>query len=204
MSEHQALRLKLSKISHFHLINSSARRCLYLSLYSSWKYIFRGTKTSIPMIPIGFYRYLPSFRMGLTPFGPEYYLENFLVKDDSPIYFYLRRGSFAGNHYSGLGVEYPYVWKFNSLSIGFRADAWLQPAVDFNSSRHSIQDLIKKDWTPLRLKGSHVGTSLSLICQKEMWDNGAFFMQIGGKSQGYLAGEELSSGLILRIGLTLW
>ncbi len=176
----------------------------FYSLYSSWKYIFQGAEASIPMIPIGSYKYLPSFRMGLTPFGPEYYLENFLVKEDSPIYFYLRNGSFIGHRYMGLGIEYPSVWKFGTLSLGFRADAWLQPAANFNSSRYSIDEYISPSWAPIHIDNSRVGTSISLICQKEAWENGSFFLQIGGKSQGYVPGEELNSGLIFRVGLTLW
>ncbi len=177
---------------------------IYYSWYSDFTYILKGTKTSIPMIPIGSYKYLPAFRMGLTPFGPEHYLENFLVKGDAPIYFYLRNGSFASNRYMGFGVEDPYVWKFDTWSLGFRADVWLQPAVSFNSTRYSATQFAQPSWKPVHIKDSRLGTSLSLICQKELWENGSMFLQVGGKSQGYVPGEELSSGLIFRVGITLW
>lgn len=177
---------------------------IYYSWYSDLKYVFKGTEASIPMIPIGSYKYLPSIRMGLTPFGPEHYLENFLVKEDSPIYFYLRNGSFASHRYMGLGIEDPYVWRFDTLSLGFRADVWLQPAVNFNSTRFSIEECAKPGWKPVRIKETRLGTSLSLICQKELWENGSIFLQVGGKSQGYVPGEELSSGMIFRVGITLW
>lgn len=54
-----------------------------------------GEEGPLPMIPIGDYRYLPSFRAGFTPFGTEYYAENFLIKDHKPIYFYLKGGRLA-------------------------------------------------------------------------------------------------------------
>ena len=176
----------------------------YYALYSQWRYISQGKDTSIPMIPIGSYKYLPSFRLGLSPFGTEYYLENFLVKDYSPLYLYLRGGSFAGHHYSGVGIEYPDLWKIHSWSFGVRSDVWLQPNVDFGDSQYNSQQLLDNEWRSIKLKGSRLGSSCSVICQKEVWENGAFFMQLGGKTKGYLPGENLDGGMIFRVGLTLW
>lgn len=175
----------------------------YYSICSSWNYILQGEETPIPMIQIGSYKYLPSVRMGLTPFGSEYYLENFLVKEDKPLYFYVRRGAFAGHQYTGIGIEDPYLWQWKSMSFGFRSDVWLQPNIDFQDSRYYC-DQSPSEWSPRTFKQSRIGASLSLICQKEMWSNGAFFLQVGGKTQGYLPGEELASSMIFRVGLTLW
>ena len=170
----------------------------YYALYSIGNYVFTGKETSIPMIPIKSYKYLPSFRMGLTPFGPEYYLEGFLVKENSPIYFYLRGGSFAENRYFGAGVEYSELFKLNALTIGLCADAWLQPFVNFNSSKYSIYHLRQRDWEPLDLKNYDPGLALSVICRGDK----NWFVQLGGKSSGYLPGELLSSAVILRLGAT--
>jgi hypothetical protein len=64
----------------------------YFSIYSYVKYIINGKSTSIPMIPIKSFRYLPSFRFGLSPFGPETYFENYLCNDNGPFYVYFKQG----------------------------------------------------------------------------------------------------------------
>jgi len=83
----------------------------YYSMFSLYKYVSRGKQGPLPMIPIGSYKYLPGARVGLTPFGPEYYMENFLVKGDNPVYFYLRGGNYAGMKSLGFGIEYPNFFK---------------------------------------------------------------------------------------------
>ena len=46
---------------------------LYYSIYGWWRYVVTGKNMFIPMIPIGCVRYLPAARLGLTPFGPEFF-----------------------------------------------------------------------------------------------------------------------------------
>ncbi len=46
----------------------------FYSIYAWFHYLSSGKETKIPMIAS---IYLPSLRLGLTPFGPEVFLENF-------------------------------------------------------------------------------------------------------------------------------
>lgn len=171
---------------------------------SAWNFILTGKEGPFPMIPIGSYRYLPGARLGLTPFGPEYYLENFLVKDNKPIYFYLRSGNHVRMNYMGLGVENPHQWDLGSFQIGYRADLWVQPAINMQDSQFALYHFKHKQHLQTNTLDSRFGASVSLIAQKKLWDTGMLFLQVGGKSQGYLPGESLNSSLILRVGITLW
>jgi hypothetical protein len=83
--------------------------CTYFSIFAWWYYIFTGKQGPLPLIPIKSYHYTFDARLGLTPFGPEYYFKNFLVKDQKPIYFYIRGGHFAHQNYYGFGIEHAYL-----------------------------------------------------------------------------------------------
>lgn len=176
----------------------------YYSMFSWYKYVSRGTQGPLPMIPIGSYKYLPGARMGLTPFGPEYYLENFLVKGDKPIYFYLRGGNFAGMKSAGFGIEYPQLWQIGSMFIGVRGDLWQQPKIDSKDLRFACSELKHTKSFNLDIQDSRLGMSFSVIAQQKLWSEGALFVQFGAKSKGFVPGEGLEASPILRVGITLW
>ena len=176
----------------------------YYSVASVWKFIRTGKEGPIPMISIGSYKYLPGARLGLTPFGPEYYLENFLVKDNKPIYFYLRNGRHVGMNYMGCGIENPHQWDLGSFQIGYRADVWVQPAIDMNHGRYALSKFDHTNNLNANTRDSRFGASVSLIAERKLWETGALFLQLGGKSRGYLPGESLDPSMIVRAGITLW
>lgn len=176
----------------------------WYSLYAWWWYVFRGVSSEIPMIPIGSYNYLPSVRYGLTPFGPEYYLENFLVKDNQPIYFYLRAGGHAHQAYLGFGIEHAYLWNLDSLPWGLRLDCWYQPHAAFRHKGYSLHHLRKVRHFHHQPRDAHLGISLSVIGQKKLWSGGSLYFQLGGKTIGFLPGEPLQPAVIARLGLSFW
>ena len=142
------------------------------STWSWWKYVMSGTTLALPMIPIGDYRYLPGTRVGLSPFGIEYYSEHFIMRGETPLYVYFKGGS----HCYGAGFEQNSLWKWNSMMVGLRCDVWAQP---------------------------NFGGALSASATADMFERGAFYIQLGGKSEGYMVGESLSAGPIARLGLSL-
>lgn len=146
------------------------------STWSWWKYVMNGTTLSLPMIPIGDYRYLPGARVGLSPFGLEYYSEHFIMRGETPLYVYFKGGSLHGTNYYGAGFEQNSLLKWNSLMVGLRCDLWAQP---------------------------HFGGSASVSATADMFERGAFYIQLGGKTEGYMAGETLDGGPIARFGLSL-
>lgn len=176
----------------------------YYSIYAWWRFVVSGKHTRIPMIRIGSYQYIPGARLGLTPFGPEYYLENFLVKDNKPIYFYLRGGNFSNQTYLGFGVEHAYLWNLESLPWGLRLDCWIQPHHAYNNLHYSLENLHKERHFTTQPHNPFFGLALTVIGHKKLWSHSAFYFQIGGKTVGYLEGETLQPSLIARIGFTFW
>ena len=52
---------------------------LYISLWAQLNYLFTGKDTfTIPHLKLAHINYMPLIRMGLTPFGPIHYLENYI------------------------------------------------------------------------------------------------------------------------------
>ncbi len=155
------------------------------SFWGSLSYLWNGTALSIPMIPVGEARYLPGARLGLSPFGPEYYFENFWVKDHQPGYGYLRGGSLAKNQYWGAGFEQDSIWQWSDIHCGLRGDVWMQPRLN-------------------QINGQTVlGGAASLIASSPLTEQGSFYLQLGLKSAGYLPGEMLAKGWMGKIGLSI-
>lgn len=182
--------------------------------YISWfKFISSGTPFNLPMIPIGDYKYMPSVRLGLAPFGPEYFLENFLVKDGKPIYFYIKGGSFAKNNYFGFGIEQPYLFHWKGFDIGYRLDAWRQPHVLFKKGELNAEQVfeLKSQNEPVpqlysssTLHKQSLGISLYAIIQKQIKESHFYyFFEPGFKTKGFLPGEALRAAPIVRLGFSI-
>jgi len=180
--------------------------------YYAWgKFIVDGKPMHIPMIRIKDYKYLPSARLGLTPFGPEYFLENFLVKDRKPIYFYLKWGSFADNNYFGFGIEQPYLFSKDWLFLGYRFDAWYQPKVlsqkgaiqAFNLEENPSLSRVIFPYPQSLLDRKIPGASLSLLFEARLRDKCYFYLEPGFKTKGFLPGQALRASPIFRGGFSL-
>lgn len=193
--------LSVSRLKRLALLNY-AEPFTYYSLYAWWNYLITGKQMRIPMIPIGSYGYLPGLRLGLTPYGPEYYLENFLVKEQQPVYFYLRGGEYAGLRSYGFGIEHGYLWTVDNTPWGLRADVWFQPNVPYKAN--SSNNLETFDTDHQKHYSMRLGAALSLIGHKKISNNTALFFQLGGKTTGFLPGEPLTPAVIARLGFSFF
>lgn len=149
---------------------------LYYSAFASIYYISKGKSLPIPMIPICDWGYLFGAHLGLTPFGPEYYMDNFLLKESRPIYFYIKGGAHAENQYFGAGFYSPKLIRRDKWSLGMRLDGWSQT-----------------QW----------GISSSLIASYHHKKSG-IKAEIGYKTTGYLPGYSIYAQPILRISLLFY
>ena len=113
-------RSKLQDLSWISLIDPF----IFYSIYAWFHYLSAGKESNIPMIGSC---YLPGLRLGLSPFGPEVFLENFLVRNHIPIYFYAKGGNYSNNTYVGAGTYAPKLWSVKQWSFGVRIDLWRQP-----------------------------------------------------------------------------
>lgn len=163
----------------------------FYSIYAWFRYIASGKETRIPMIPIYGMGYLPGVRLGLTPFGPELFIENYLSKHKEPIYFYLKGGSHSDNRYGGMGVYVPQMWNQNGWSLGFRFDAWRQPKLLLKSGPYSYAEQ-----HAMRFGGAG---SFIIAYQKRS----GFEAEVGYKSQGFLPGYALRASPTLRLFYSL-
>lgn len=179
----------------------------YYSIYSWFRYIASGKETKIPMIPMFGYGYLFGARLGLTPFGPEYYFENYLLKGNKPIYFYLKGGNHAKNTYLGLGFFAPRIWTLNQWSLGARFDSWRQPKLLLQQGKVPLTELDFREqpnsnnplYTPFQQHQTHYGCAASLIGSYRLNRAFGFQAELGVKTSGFLPGYSLYPSPVLRI-----
>jgi hypothetical protein len=183
----------------------------YYAVYAWLNYVSSGAETSIPMIPIGSCGYLPGFRLGLTPFGPEYFFENFLLCKNQPYYFYLKAGWLSGNTYFGAGFYAEKIVTWNRWSIGARVDLWRQPKLlEHQGNTPFIELNLQKKPNPedplyplSEQHAKHVGMGLSVIGSWKLSGKSGLEAELGYKSNGFVPGESLFAFPIARIYYTL-
>lgn len=205
-------RLTKKRLQKLSLINL-ADPFTYYAIYSSFRYIFIGhSLEQIPMIPLGKARYLPGLRLGLSPFGPEYYVENYLVYKEKPTYFYLKLGSFGGNTFYGLGIDQPELFRWRGQLLGFRVDLWRQPPFNTNKEySRSPWEFFLKHYFPsdepqednASSGNQKIGGAVTLLYDAPLAEKFALHLhaELGYKTTGYLPANNTKSGAIARIGL---
>ena len=178
----------------------------YYSIYSWLKYVVTGLETSIPMIPIFGGKWLPGARMGLTPFGPEYFLENYLLKGITPYYFYLKYGNHSENNYAGMGFFAPKIWQIKKWTFGARFDAWFQPKFLSQQGQTPLLELqsqVPNPSDPLypysEQEKKIEGVSASAIIVYHIRGRSGLQLELGGKTKGFLPGNALGNAPICRI-----
>lgn len=187
----------------------------YIALYGWFHYTATGKETPLPMFHFDNFSYLPSARLGLTPFGPEYIVDNYIRYKDKPAYFYLKDGKFAGNRYLGLGIHAPELFSHRCHSLGLKLDLWRQPKLltrqewlGENVSRinpNTPFDDINPSLIPSNAAKHDLvpGFAASGIYNFQMQPSSfSFHLELGYKSQGFLPGESLRSGPLAKIALS--
>lgn len=177
----------------------------YYSLFAAFRYLSSGKETSIPMIPIRNYGYLFGAHLGLTPFGPEYFIDNFLVKGKDPIYFYLKAGKHTPNTYFGLGCFVPRLWNLGDVSLGVRFDAWKQPKLLLGEGSSPLTEIDFREppedfllYTKKEQQSTSFGTAASAIAAYRPKPYIGFQMELGYKTKGFLPGYSLYASPVIR------
>ncbi len=169
----------------------------FYSAYAWLRYIATGKETRIPMIPLFDWKYLPTIRLGLTPFGPEFFLENYLLKERSPIYFYLKGGNHSQNQYLGCGFYAPKLWRLKNWLIGLRMDAWRQPKLLLEEREPNQNPLYPYS----EQESKKIGGAASFILAYQ--NESGFEVELGYKSIGFLPGYSLRAAPTARLFYTL-
>ena len=176
----------------------------YYSIYAWFHYIVSGKETNIPMIPIGGYGYLFGARLGLTPFGPEYFFDNYLAKGNNPIYFYMKGGNHAKNTYLGLGFLAPRLLIDNHWSLGVRFDSWWQPKLLLEAGNQPLTEIDFRDppsplYSEAEQHAHHCGCAASLIGAYRANKALGLQAELGVKTAGFLPGYSLRPSPVVRI-----
>jgi hypothetical protein len=167
---------------------------LWTSLYTIVKtYLWDGTTTSeLPMVRIGRVGYLPGLRMGLTPFGLEYHVDNYLRWGRRAALVDVRVGDTSFHDgWGGVGVRVRKLWERTWVSIDVDVDLWKQPGLELGRA-------------PTGLKGQGFGGAASVRCsfapgrqRAPVWA----VVELGYKSAGFLEGRRLDAAPIVMAGI---
>lgn len=195
----------------------------YLTIYAQLWYILFNKHVEIPGIDIGPLSCLPSYNYALSPFGPEnVYQLYYWGKETSPGYLYFKQGKYSSNEYLGFGYEGSSILKTKIGSFGLKADFWIQPKLIKQSL--SPQTKIKTTERGFFLSSFHMepinsglpsphsyrnrfGGSVSLIykyvSKKTIFHDflNHTWLQLGYKTEGFIAGEPLNASPIIKLGL---
>ncbi len=181
----------------------------YFSIYAWFRYFLSGKETHIPMIPLFNMGYLPTIRLGLAPYGPEFYFENYLLNGKRPLYFYLKGGSHSDNGYGGCGFYAPSIFAIKKWFIGCRFDAWREPKlllepgaipfdeIDFDADPNPSAPLYPYS----EQHAMRFGGAASLIIAYH--NRSGFEVELGYKSKGFLPGYSLRSSPTARLYYSL-
>jgi hypothetical protein len=164
------------------------------SLYGYFfDYLLKGdVHVGIPFFKIGAVQYLPGVRVGLTPFGYNYYLENMIVSNHNPLIATIGIGTADHGTSTDLRLQVPSAWSRGRLQIGFDVNAWRQPILDLNSE---FLPTLNPDWN---LGALAIGSVTFQITT-------SFGLHVEGgyKTQGFVDGEPLAASAIFRGGIVM-
>jgi hypothetical protein len=174
---------------------SIANPYLFYSVYAVVKtYLWDGSvSTGFPMLKIGGIEYLPSFRIGLAPFGIEYHMENFLRVKDKVIWVDLRLGDQTFyESWGGVGLLVKNFYGSDRLSFDVRLDVWKQAEIELGD--------------PRVYKGGGLGGGFSVRSHYHFESpRGAIaaVLELGYKTPGFVEGYVLDSSPIIMFGLAI-
>ena len=154
------------------------------SYYSTFlSYVWRGTSDApVPTVPIGATRYLPMVRFQLTPFGTEWVIDNAFVRSGRFVDATIRAGQTIGARTWGIGLQTTRLAEWKRWTFDGEGDLWHQP-----------------EW------GGEVKATAHRRVGAAAWLRGSLSVVVQGgyKTNGYLAGERIHQGGVLRIGASL-
>jgi hypothetical protein len=167
---------------------------LLASLYTIIKtYLWDGnTSNELPMLRVGPVGYLPGLRTGLTPFGLEYHVDNYLRWGRRAALVDVRLGDTALHEgWGGVGVRVRNLYERKRLSIDVNVDLWKQPGLELGR-------------VPTGLKGHGFGGAASVRCYIALAGPKtpvSAVAELGYKSAGFLEGYRLDAAPIVVVGI---
>lgn len=162
---------------------------IYFSVYSLIDYVLNA-KANSPMFMFNIknYRYLPTPRLLLAPYGPEFQLQNHVVTPkESLIQINLRYGNTGSMQTYGIDFFMWPIISYNNVEFGNKLYVWRQPLFLTQNDAVGIQQRIG------------VADLVSIIYK--MNNRWAILNEIGYKTSGYIPGDALGNSWIWRMGV---
>lgn len=159
-------------------------------------YLINGDtkKKEIPFIEFKNIKYIPSMNYNLTPFGGEFIINNYFSKNEKLLLIRVRKGDNTFANFYGGGIKILNLINKSNFKLNASSDFWVQPeyTIGLSNGIKTIDEGL----------GFMIKSSASYFpwIDKKI----GLYGQIGYKTNGYLMGEMLDKGILLRLGLALY
>jgi hypothetical protein len=164
---------------------------LYNGIYGALvSYVIQGQLTEkLYMFELANYKYLPSARTLLAPWGLEYQIKNYIkTPKEQTIQVNLRYGNTATKKSYGLDLYINRLWTYKNFTFGNKLSLWNQPKLGMQSALQANNTWGIADYFTLDYQYNQI---LSL------------YSEIGYKTSGYIPGNPLEKGIVYALGLNL-
>lgn len=161
---------------------------LYMALYSEVCYVIDGDfNQPMYMFEINKYKYLPTPRLLLAPWGPEFQLQNNIV---TPIQQLLQVNLRYGKNefITSYGVDFIMrpIYQYKNFSFGNKLYLWRQPK------------FLKQNYANGVANGVGIGEFVNV--EYSIKKNYLAFAELGYKTAGYIQGYPLGNSIVWRVG----
>jgi len=176
-----------------------------MQYYSAWaigkSYLLDGKSklSRIPMINFGnknsgSIKSLPSLNFNLTPFGSEFILNNYLKKKNRLLKMQFRLGDPTFHNFYGGSLKLYNLIDNSRIQVHVRADSWFQPEFELGGESAQLEEVSEGI--------GFLGDVSFTVTPFKNTKNLGFYGSIGYKTNGYVMGEQLKDGAIIRFGLS--
>lgn len=164
---------------------------LYQSIYSIGMYLVVGSPNiDMLMLNIKNYKYLPTPRLLLTPYGPEFQLQNYVVTpSDKLLQINLRYGNNSDIQSYGIDFFMRPIYVYEDLTLYNKLYLWYQPK--FLTQNTAVG--VKKS----------LGLAEFLSADYKLYKAFSAFAELGYKTAGYIQGNPLGNSWVWRLGISL-
>ncbi len=169
---------------------------LYMGVISAvHKQITKKNIFHLPLIPLGKNAgFLPSMKIALTPFGPEWYIDIFFkLPEDMTGQYYLRVGTKTFRSFWGMGFRIDGIKIVKNFSIGAGFDIFSQPEIASSYSGNSADTISLKTGFAL-----YLDLTVSPIRDLKL------YARIGYKTDGYVFGMALKKSVLWHFGFGIF
>jgi hypothetical protein len=157
-------------------------------------YLVQGHPSSpVTMIPLGHgYGYLPAVGFAMTPYGTEWTTDHYIRAGSRLAKVSVRFGDTGTARAWGVGLRANHIAAHNRVAFDLAADIWRQPPIDISTAT-----------TALATGGLAAATVHLAIGRAQTAQRVGLLGEFGYKSGGFVPGERLSAGPVVRVGVAL-